>query len=250
MNTGRPTGFFTIGVRPEQYYLPHPHLGLPVILLVRRVLMRAFELLRADGVDLANAGEDDITAALRSVIENNLRESGSVAGFNKRSFEMVVRQGQWTNYDGTVTSKTPDLCFRLRHDDEPPRPVIPEFDALFVECKPVDSTHPVGSKYCDDGLIRFVRGDYAWAMQEGMMLAYVRDGRTIAKHLVPAVTDPARQDSLKIISTPAPLNSPIAAADTAAEAVHISKHRRGFPWPHGRGAASDITVYHLWHQCA
>jgi hypothetical protein len=35
------------------------------------------------------------------------------------------------------------------------------------------------------GLIRFVRGDYAWAMQEVMMLAFARNGRMIAKHLIP-----------------------------------------------------------------
>ena len=43
------TGFFTLGVRPEQYDLPHPRLGLPVILLLRRVLLRAFEKLRERG---------------------------------------------------------------------------------------------------------------------------------------------------------------------------------------------------------
>ena len=51
----------------------------------------------------------------------------------------------------------------------------------------VNSKHYSGSDYCDDGLVRFVRGDYAWAMQEAMMLAYTRDGRTIAGHLIPEI---------------------------------------------------------------
>ena len=187
MSEATPTGFFTLGVSPERYELPHPRLGLPVILLVRRVLCRAFAILREEEFGLAEADEDDVTAALRAVIENNLRQTGSIPGFNRHSYESVVRQGQAANFDGTRLTKSPDLCFKLRHDDREPRMALSEFDALFVECKPVDATHSAGHDYCDDGLIRFVRGDYAWAMQEGMMLAYVRDGRTIAGHLIPAM---------------------------------------------------------------
>jgi hypothetical protein len=40
------TGFFTLGVPPDGYDLPHQRLGLPVILLIRRVLCRAIEMLR------------------------------------------------------------------------------------------------------------------------------------------------------------------------------------------------------------
>ncbi len=249
MSTGRTAGFFTLGVSPDRYQLPHPRLGLPVILLIRRVLFRAFEVLHEEGFNLATASEDEITAALRGVIQNNLRESGSVPGFSKRTYEPVVRQGQWANYNFEVLTKTPDLCFCLRDDEGPPRPVIPEFDALFVECKPVDARHPVGSRYCDDGLIRFVRGDYAWAMQEGMMLAYARSGRTVAKHLIPSMSEPPCMASLKTVSLPSPLRCSGAAACSAAGAVHVSQHRRGFPWPHGKGPATDITVYHLWHDC-
>jgi hypothetical protein len=249
MSDARTAGFFTLGVPPERYHLPHPRLGLPVILLIRRVLTRALELLRQQQFRLADATEDEVTAALRSVIENDLRETGCVAGFSKRTYEPVVRQGQWANYDGAILTKTPDMSFKLRHDESEPRPVIPEFDALFVECKPVDATHPAGSKYCDDGLIRFVRGDYAWAMQEGMMLAFARDGRTITKHLMPAMSEPARMKSLHTLELPISARSIAAAATASAEAVHVSRHNRPFPWLHGKGHATDITIYHLWHDC-
>lgn len=248
MSSDQTAGFFTLGIPPDRYQLPHPRLGLPVILLIRRVLLRTFELLREQQFNLKAATEDQITAALRAVVENDLRQSGRIAGFNKRTYESVVRQGQFANYNGTVLTKTPDLCFRLRHD-EAPRPVIPEFDALFIECKPVDVAHPAGGKYCDDGLIRFVRGDYAWAMQEGMMLAYARDGRTIAGHLIPAMNEPSRLVSLATVQPPESCPAPGAAACVSAETVHTSRHHRAFPWPDRKGLASDITVYHLWHQC-
>lgn len=250
MSTANTAGFFTLGVSPERYRLPHPRLGLPVILLIRRVLLRAFELLREQKYNLAEASEDQITAALRATIENNLRQSGEVSGFNKRNFETVSRQSQCANYDGTRLTKEPDLFFKLRDDESEPRPVVSEFEGLFIEAKPVDSTHPVGSKYCDDGLIRFVRGDYAWAMEEAMMLAYVRNGRTIAGHLIPAMAKAARKTSLGTIKKPEECRATSAAACAEAEAVHITEHRRNFSWPDGKGRATNISVYHLWHRCS
>lgn len=250
MNSAETVGFFTLGVPPERYHLPHPCLGFPVILLIRRVLLRAFELLREQSYNLAAASEDQVTAALRSTIENNLRQSGEVSGFNKRRFETVIRQGQWANYDGTRLTKTPDLFFKLRDDESEPRPVLSEFEGLFVEAKPVDDTHAAGNRYCDDGLIRFVRGDYAWAMQDAMMLAYVRNGRTIAGHLIPAMSETVRMTSLATVQLPEGHLSAAAAASSDAETVHTSRHRRAFPWPDGKGIATEITVYHLWHRAA
>lgn len=242
------SGFFTLGIPPNAYRLPHRKLGLPVILLIRRVLCRALEQLRAEQFNLAEAKEDQVTAALLAVIENKLRQKGTVAGFSRQTYEPIVRQAQVANYSGTKLGKTPDLCFRLRRDDSARYYGIAEYDGLFVECKPVDTTHSVGSKYCDDGLIRFVCGDYAWAMQEGMMLAYTRDGRTIEKHLTPAMNE--RKNDLAILQELAPVHLPAAAASESAEVVHTSKHRRDFEWMDEKGPACDITVYHLWHDCA
>lgn len=249
MSTARTAGFFTFGVLPNDYDLPHPPLGLPVILLIRRVLLRAFELLREQKFQLAAASEDEVTAALKSVIENNLRERGSVAGFSKRTYDSVIRQGQWSNYNGAVLTKTPDLCFKLRDDNSEARRIIPEYNALFIECKPVDIRHSASGRYCDDGLIRFIRGDYAWAMPEGMMLAYARNGRTISNHLIAAMSEEQRMASLATNRLPEPCSAPAAAACTMAEAVHTSRHRRQFQWRDGKGPASDICIYHLWHQC-
>jgi hypothetical protein len=249
MRQWRPDGLFALGVPGETYHLPHPRLGLPVILLVRQVIMRAFELLRERGFGLAVVGEDELTAALRGIIENDLRQNGSVRGFSRKTYETVVRQGQVTNYDFTKTRKAPDLCFKLRNDEEEPRPAFSEHDALFVECKPVDASHSVGSKYCDDGLCRFVNGDYAWAMEEGLMLGYARHGRTIAGNLIPAMEEPKRLQELKTAAFPRPIEVTGAEASASAEALHVSCHRRGFAWVASKGPATDILIYHSWHDC-
>jgi len=249
MTQKKVNGLFTLGVPPDRYHLPHPRLGLPVILLVRRVLLRAFELLRDEKFNLAAASEDQVTAALRSTIENNLRQSGSIVGFSRRTYETVVRQGQVANYDGSRLTKAPDLCFKLRDGEGDPRPVLSEYDALFIECKPVDTTHAAGGRYCDDGLCRFVQGDYAWAMEEAMMLAYARDGRTIAKHLLPAMGELERMKSLQTEQIPVPLTVAGASSEKFAETVHLSRHRRGFPWRDGKGQATAIDVFHVWCFC-
>jgi hypothetical protein len=248
MSIIRADGLFTLGVPPEQYHLPHPRLGLPVILLVRRVLIHAFDLLRERNFPLATALEDEITTALKSIIESDLRQSGKIAGFSKRTYDPVIRQGQVANYNQAKLTKTPDLCFKLRNDEEEYRPVLSEHEALFVECKPVDGTHSVGGKYCDDGLCRFVDGDYAWAMEEGMMLAYSRK-RTIAEHLIPAMQDSKRHKQLKVVDLPTKVANTNAISKKFCEALHVSRHKRGFPWVANKGAATNILIYHSWHCC-
>ena len=249
MSTSDTAGFFTLGVPAERYHLPHPRLGLPVLLLIRRVVLRAFELLREQQFNLTAAQEDQVTAALRSTIENNLRQSGEVPGFDKRTFETVIRQGQWANYDGTSLTKAPDFFFKLRDDETEPRSVLPEHDGLFVEAKPVDATHAVGSRYCDDGLIRFVRGDYAWAMQEAMMLAYARNGRTIERSLLPAMSEAPRLSTLQTQQLPARTTMEMAGSTPAAEAVFMSRHERTFQWPDSKGQATPIDIFHVWCLC-
>jgi len=240
---------FALGVPPDDYHLPHPRIALPVILIVRRALIEAFARLRQrcqmSGPALATCKEDDITRALLGILENDLRQRGTVPGFDKILFEEVTRQREVENYNLTKTQKKPDMVFKLRADEET-TPVISTQHALFVECKPVDAAHPAGSDYCDAGLQRFVDGDYAWAMQDALMIGYVRDARTIAQHLVSAM---ATRPALNVVAPSSPLGERAADADMATHALHCSSHDRQFPWPGGKGPACAITIYTSWHAC-
>lgn len=244
MSKPAPGALFALGVRSDAYDLPHPRVELPIILILRRVVSRAIALLEQRGFQLATAQEDEVTNALFAVVENDLRRNGSIPGFNANTFDPVVRHAKVVNYNFEKTKKEPDLCFRLRCDGEPRR-VIGDQDAIFVECKPVDKKHYAGSHYCDDGLFRFVDGDYAWAMQDAIMLAYVRDGRSPDQHLMPAMAE--RVHRLKIVD---PLRSVARApAERGADVLYRSRHERGFLWPDDKGPASNIWIYHLWHRC-
>ncbi|WP_145952388.1 hypothetical protein [Paludisphaera borealis] len=249
MSRPSPAGFFTLGVPPERYRLPHRRIDLPVILLVRRVLHRALIRLRKIGFNLCDASEDQVTAALLDVIENDFRRTGCIPGFNTKVYESVVRQTQVANYDRTKIGKAPDLCFRLQPDDQEEYWGLSIYDALFVECKPVDKTHSAGGDYCDKGLVRFIEGDYAWAMQDAMMVAYARHDRSVVGHLLPAMKEADRITTLATERMPQLLKPINKHKLEGTEPIYVSLHRRAFDWPDGKGKATNITVYHLWFDC-
>lgn len=235
-------GFFTAGIRFE---LPHPPINPRLIVIIHGVVERGLELLRnnpPEGFDLRTAKEDAITLHLHWVIENRLRRNKEIPGFDMRNFGPVWREPKVTNFDLKRPDKMPDLVFTLKRDS---LPILGTQDGLFVECKPVDDAHAVGKHYCDKGLRRFVNGDYAWTMQEAMMVAYVRDNRSIGKSLIPALD--SRRNALKISVDPAPIDG--SRATKGAEIVYSSTHTRGFHWPDGRGCACDIRIFHCWYSC-
>lgn len=122
------------------------------------------------GFSIASADEDTITQALVEAIENRLSKNGKIEGFKCALFGKVSREPKITNFDKKHPDKMPDIFFDLKRDH---MSVLSDQDGLFVECKPVDRKHPIFSCYCQKGLKRFVDGDYAWAMQDAMMVGYV-----------------------------------------------------------------------------
>jgi hypothetical protein len=227
--------------------LPHPKLEPEVFLILHRVLARALEILAADAQPLSTMHEDPITAALARVIENQLMRTGEVSGFCSPFFERVTRQYECDSFDGGLQKERPDLFFGVHPDDSFRNRIQSDQWGVFAECKPVDATHFAGSDYCDEGLARFVRGDYAWAMQDALMVAYTRNGRAIASHLVPAMASRAHLYTQKIVA-PLPAVG-CGPGKTSEYGLHYSEHARPFEWTNGRGQACPITIYHSWHDC-
>jgi hypothetical protein len=126
---------------------------------------------------------------------------------------------------------------------DPPAGVMNTQYGLFIECKPVDSQHPAGSAYCDEGLIRFVRGDYAWAMQDAMMIGYARDGYSLIPKLSEALASNRKQP---IPTSFAPEFCPHTTAKAFAGQVAVSKHPRAFSYIETNMPAGIIVIRHLW----
>jgi hypothetical protein len=236
-------GFFT---RDVPFELPHPPIALRLILIVHAVVGRGLHLLcehPPENFVLGTADEDTITRQLHWVIANRLRKLKEVPGFDKRLFGKVWRAPKVVNFDGKHPDKMPDLVFDLNRDS---LAVLESHDALAVECKPVDKKHSVGGDYCDKGLNRFLNGDYAWTMQEAMMVAYVRDGRCVAENLLPTMAQ--RRAQLGTVEEPTPVGQ--SGTERQGEPVHVSTHARTFNWLDGRGRACNIRIFHSWHSCS
>ncbi len=71
-------GFFTQGI---EYTLPHPQISPRIVLLLCKVIKRAWQLLEElppSGFILQSVDEDTITQILVEIIENRLRKTVSL----------------------------------------------------------------------------------------------------------------------------------------------------------------------------
>jgi hypothetical protein len=221
--------------------LPHKAIPLAIHLKVEEALRASWDKLRKNppaGFLVGTAPEDVVTHELLKILHGEVFDSGEVDGFTRDYFETPVREAKVENFDGTKRDLMPDLRIGLIGR---PKARIPWQDYLFIECKPVDADHTVGAHYCDKGLIRFVRGDYAWAMRSAMMVGYARAGYTIIPKLSDALSRP---DKIPTVDQARPCRR--SKASSAGEVVHISKHGRTFKYLETKQPAAAITIRHLW----
>ena len=239
--------FFT--QRPAtRFTVPHAPLGERWLLVAHAAVTAAFVIIRERGFDLRNAGENAITNKLEDVLMNDLLNRGTVEGFDKQFFGPVTRGSEVENYNGEKISKKPDLVFHLQREN-----VLwdQRQDALFAECKPVDKAHPLSANYCAvgtdrTGIERFVTGDYAWAMEEALMIGYVRDGLAVHPHLAKALEDGVRR--AKLGNPTPPLSIGLMTGTGVAPVLYQTTHERSFIWRNGQ-PATPIALGHSWHDC-
>jgi hypothetical protein len=227
---------------PEPLPLPHPPISLPVLLIVERALCAAWSLLRTSprpGFDLRTAQEDVITNELCEALYDRIFPSGIVEGFDAQLFSSVHREPKLRNYDYRHLDKMPDLLVKLIGR---PGGIMHSQDGLFIECKPVDLKHNVLSHYCGKGLIRFTRGDYAWAMTNAMMIGYAASPYNVLPKLSEALTVPP--PGITTILLPEPCTNSVATS--ISEAVYLSKHVRDFKYVGTNQLVQPITIRHLW----
>lgn len=232
--------FYEEGVTGAE--LPHPPISLPIFLVVEEAICVAWDFLRThprSGFNLLSASEDEVTEELYERLYDEVFNRGIVDGFDRQLFTVITRESKVRNYDGTKLDKMPDLLiglsdrlsvFRLSQD------------WLFIECKPVDSDHSIGIHYCDKGIIRFVRGEYAWAMTSALMIGYILDGFSITSNLSNALEK--RNKEITTILSPCPCQRSKSGKNN--EVVHISRHSRTFNYVETGQQAPLITIRHLW----
>ncbi len=225
----------------ENQKLPHPDIDDSIKILVEQVLFHAWNILLKNQeqykITLSSSLENEITNSLYKIIGERLTQE-DIEGFNENIFETPIRDGKIENYNGQIIDKMPDLTFRIKNRGKNVGISNKIYDGIFIECKPVDAKHTIGSKYCADGLIRFVNGDYAWTMPCGMILAYAKANYKKPQDLKKFLNDKKYQtiSNIKLISE----------KNNHGEAVFQSNHERIFEYPETKTLPGNIQIRHLW----
>jgi len=211
--------------------LPLPPLHELHMRFIAEVLARAWNDLLVDRRPiLLSGGETEVNSLIETRL-NALLEEDDLWSLLASG---VARGRETLSYDGSHLEKRPDLSIHLT-DRNPSFPLI-------VECKLIDTrSRKTIDLYCDDGLLRFVRGEYSWATREAFILAYVRDGSTISSCLEPflAKSRVRQPDPYLTGALPESIWEP-------DRRLARSSHNREFRYvghSHGPGA---IAIWHLW----
>ena len=221
--------------REQGFLLPHPPVSLTIFLVIEDAIVEAWQILHAVPPRPFNprtAKEVEFTTHLHEILEDHLLDSNKGDGFSGEVFSSIKRP-EVRNYDGKKTSKKPDMVAFLAD-----RPNVKRSqDGIFIECKPVDKAHSLLTDYCDEGIDRFVVGDYAWAMTEALMVGY----NTVHEKPSVALLEPFTKRAQRIKAIGKPHDCKVSPHRPE---VAITRHKRGFPL---RGKqASAITLRHLW----
>ncbi len=202
------------------------------LLAIAEVLQRAFDQIRRDHPSEVAIGEEPAVTALLQARLNGLINQDAIWR------QLVVSVGRGTesiSFDGSHIERRPDLSIVLSDDRRFP---------LVAEAKILNAAAGQTLKrYCDNGLRRFLDGEYAWARREAFMLAYVRDGSTISPLLTTALSKAhgSKPDPYKVEEFPVQVG-PATPPDLAR-----SRHGRSFAYPKSQSHnPGPVSIWHLW----
>ena len=235
-----PINFFP---QPGRSRPPHKAVPAQVLRVIRRAIITGWELVRTDppeGFDLASADEDTITAVLHNTLVNRVLNGNLVPGFTTKLFR-VSRKPKVYSYDARSLEKMPDLFFHLISDR---KVAFPDQDGVYAECKPIGDRHSLGKHYCDAGLWRFIKGEYAWTMHEGVMVGYTDSGYHLPDDLKRFLDRGDRPATMPLISGPTSIRD--TPATPYCQAPHTSTHRRNFAYRETGQLAPVIVIHHMW----
>ena len=199
--------------------------------IVLKCLFRAFRNAKDHAAEIIKSGSEvEITALVISFMNREIDKNPIF----KDIISNVSRGVESISHDGTKLEKRPDISICLM--DRPPQ--FP----LIIEAKIIDRhTRKTVSLYCEQGIRRFLDGDYGWACREAMMLAYVRDGSRIMTEIDPYMN---RMNASGVTD-----HETIAIEDSERA---LSRHDRQFFYPFqqlSEQKPGHISIWHIWIQC-
>lgn len=214
--------------------LPLPPIDSDHLKVIAEGLLKAFAELKVLAPRTVTQGSEAEVTALLEARLNAMIEDDPLWG----QLVLCVARGKETlSHDGSHLEKRPDLSIFLssRNRGFP----------LVVEAKIMHAaTSRTAALYCDSGLRRFLNGEYAWGVREALMMAYVRDGSSIAARLTPTL-------AAAMARTPPDYAVEQLPAAVAGAGQHLawSRHGRSFAYGDavvGSSGPGSISVWHLW----
>lgn len=136
----------------------------------------------------------------------------------------------------------PDLVFKPRI--APHAGIDAQYYAIFIEAKVIsEKSHQRVGEYFRDGVTRFVDGRYAWAMKQGLMLAYVRGVDLEAGAAIQEYLKPAKRGTRFAVKSSSVKVAPPNPSPTVCQTIHARD------WSYDSdslGEPGDIAIRHLW----
>ena len=201
--------------------------------VVAEGLIRAFEDIQVEEPGTVACGsEAEVTALMESRL-NRLIEQDCLLG---QLVLCVARGRECISFDGSHLEKRPDLSIYLS-DRARGFPLIAEAKVLDA------ATGKTQAKYCEQGVRRFVSGEYAWGCREAFMIGYVRDGSSIETTLTPFLSIGTAERQRRYLVE----RLPVAVGDESRDLAR-SRHGRDFFYcqPSPASRPGPIEIWHLW----
>lgn len=208
-------------------------------LAIRRGWEYLVENQKSYKVSLEKDDEPFITDGLVRVI-NLLRDTDSSFSELKRYFESVVAGAQYLDCKGALIPKLkqPDIVFKPKYNPYPG--VDRDYYAYFIEAKIIsDKRKP--RLYFTDGLMRFIDGNYAWAMRQGMMLAYTRGEFPLPSSIDSYLGLGGNKEKYKVVNS-----SFLARPPNPIPKIYSTIHGRDWSAKGCEGSPDNIEIRHLW----
>ena len=196
-------------------------------------VQQAFADIRVHAPDTVAEGEEpEVTALMqarlnRLILEDTLWQ------------QLVLWVGRGTesiSFDGSHLEKRPDLSIVLSGAER-------RFP-LVAEAKILDAAaSKTVALYCENGIRRFVEGEYAWGNREAFMIGYVRDGSSIDPTLKAVLSKAAFLHPSRYLVKELPVPVGAGSSDLA-----YTMHGRKFVYGRQRppNSPGPITLWHLW----
>lgn len=193
-------------------------------------------------VDVHAADEHKISEPLVTALNFLLRNKAADDPFLTvvKYFERAYVGAGFRNYKNEEIQQ-PDIVLMPRI--APHAGIEAQYFAIFIEAKVISNhAHQSISEYFRDGVDRFIDGRYAWAMPQGLMLAYLRNVDLDASNIIKTYLEPNKRrqrfgvedDSVRVYP-PNPYPK-----------VHQTQHSRIWNYPDGGGSPGSIRIRHLW----